>query len=59
VSGGAVERLPEPQSCVLLGRRVPLLSLAGFEASAPAKVRLALRAVAIPGTMVVPELASP
>ncbi len=38
-----IERLPEPNSCALLGRTVPLLALAGFEASAPAKLRLALR----------------
>jgi HPr kinase/phosphorylase len=39
-----VERLPEPRFCELLGRAVPLLALAPFEASAPAKLALALRA---------------
>jgi serine kinase of HPr protein (carbohydrate metabolism regulator) len=38
-----VERLPEPQFCTLLGLSVPLLTLAPFEASAVAKLRLALR----------------
>lgn len=40
-----IERLPEPEFCELLGRAVPLLLLAPFEASAPAKLRLALGAV--------------
>lgn len=44
VSLGSIERLPEPQFCELLGRGVPLIALAPFEASAPAKLRLALRA---------------
>jgi HPr kinase/phosphorylase len=39
-----IERLPEPQFCVLLGCSVPLLALAPFEASATAKLSLALRA---------------
>jgi HPr kinase/phosphorylase len=39
-----IERLPEPQFCKLLGRSVPLLALAPFEASAAAKLKLALRA---------------
>ena len=38
----AVERLPEPQFCAFLGRSVPLLALAPFEASAVAKLRLAV-----------------
>jgi HPr kinase/phosphorylase len=41
-----VERMPEQRTCVLLGRSVPLLSLAAFEASVAAKLRLALRAAA-------------
>jgi hypothetical protein len=41
-----IERLPEPQFCELLGQSVPLLLLAPFEASAPAKLRLALGAYA-------------
>ena len=39
-----VERLPEPRFCRLLGRSVPEIALAPFEASATAKLRLALRA---------------
>jgi HPr kinase/phosphorylase len=41
-----VERMPEPEFCELLGRAVPLLRLAPFEASTPAKLRLALAACA-------------
>jgi len=37
-----VERLPEPQFCDYLQCSLPLLALAPFEASAPAKIRLAL-----------------
>ena len=37
-----VERFPEAGSCTYLDLTVPLLALAPFEASAPAKVRLAL-----------------
>ncbi len=40
--GEQVERFPEPGRCVWLGVEVPLLRLAPFEASAPAKVRLGL-----------------
>jgi HPr kinase/phosphorylase len=43
----AVERLPEPLSCALLGLAVPLLRLAPFAASATAMLRLALRAGAL------------
>jgi hypothetical protein len=38
--------LPEQRSEAVLGVPVPLLALAPFEASAPAKLRLALAAVA-------------
>ena len=44
VAPDVVERLPEPRSVALLGLELPLLSLAPFEASAPAKLRLAARA---------------
>jgi serine kinase of HPr protein (carbohydrate metabolism regulator) len=44
VGPAAVERLPEPRSVHLLGLDLPLLSLAPFEASAAAKLRLAARA---------------
>ncbi len=37
-----VERLPEPQFSEYLECRIPLLALAPFEASTPAKIRLAL-----------------
>jgi serine kinase of HPr protein (carbohydrate metabolism regulator) len=37
-----VDRLPEPSSAQLLGVMVPRVALAAFEASAPAKVRLAM-----------------
>jgi HPr kinase/phosphorylase len=42
VAPQAVERMPEPQHCTLLGRAIPLVALAPFEASATAKIRLAL-----------------
>jgi HPr kinase/phosphorylase len=45
VPGRAVERLPEPGSCTLLGSHVPCIALAAFEASAAAKLRLALRSL--------------
>lgn len=41
-----IERMPEPRTCLLLGRNVPLLALAPFEASAVAKLRLVLGAAA-------------
>ena len=43
VRPGDVERLPKATETVLLGVALPVLNLAPFEASAPAKVRLALR----------------
>lgn len=43
VEPGRVERLPKAAETVLLGVALPVLNLAPFEASAPAKVRLALR----------------
>lgn len=46
VAAGEVERLPEAQSCLYLEQAVPLLRLAAFEASTPAKIRLALAAAA-------------
>ena len=39
----AVDRLPKPAETVLLGVAIPLIRLAPFETSAPAKLRLALR----------------
>ncbi len=43
-SGGAPERLPEPATVELLGIAVAAIRLDGFEASAAAKVRLAVGA---------------
>jgi HPr kinase/phosphorylase len=57
VSPEHVERLPEASSCELLGRSVPRLTLAAFEASAVAKVRLALRGLVSSGPG--PILAAP
>lgn len=42
VAPAAVERLPEPAFRTWLGHPVPLIALAPFEASAPAKIRIAL-----------------
>jgi HPr kinase/phosphorylase len=47
VASAAVERMPEPRHCNLLGRNVALIGLAPFEASAAAKLRLGLHATAI------------
>jgi serine kinase of HPr protein (carbohydrate metabolism regulator) len=43
VAPADVERLPEPAKADILGIDLPLLRLAPFEASAPAKVRAALQ----------------
>ncbi len=43
VAHDEIDRLPEPQSCTLAGVPLPLLALNPFEASAAAKLRLALR----------------
>lgn len=42
VAAREVERLPEPAHAAFLGIAVPRIALAGFEASAAAKVRLAM-----------------
>lgn len=42
VASGAVERMPEPASETFLGVSIPLIFIASLEASAPAKLRLAL-----------------
>ncbi|CCG40316.1 HPr kinase/phosphorylase [Magnetospirillum molischianum] len=39
---GAIERLPEPSSAVLMGVAIPRIDLVPFQASAAAKVRLAV-----------------
>jgi serine kinase of HPr protein (carbohydrate metabolism regulator) len=43
----SIERLPEPQSESLLDVELPRLALAAFEASATAKLRLALSQIAV------------
>lgn len=49
VAPGRVERLPKPRQVEFLGVKLPLLRLAPFQASTPAKVRLALAAVRAAG----------
>jgi len=51
VAPEAVERLPEPRSETILGISLPCVALAPFEASAPAKLRLALAAASGEGTV--------
>lgn len=51
VPSAAVERMPEPRTCMLLGKTVPLIALAPFEASVVAKLRLALEALAAPAVL--------
>jgi HPr kinase/phosphorylase len=46
VVAGDIERMPEPQFEMILGLTLPLVALAPFEASAPAKLRLLRRALA-------------
>jgi len=46
VAPDAVERMPETATADVSGHRVRRVALAPFEASAPAKVRLALDAAA-------------
>ncbi|MGY9106962.1 MAG: HPr kinase/phosphorylase [Alphaproteobacteria bacterium] len=40
---GEIERLPEPKMAEFLGVKVPLIEIMAFEASAVAKLRLALK----------------
>ncbi len=49
VGDAPVERLPEPETVAVGGAAVPRIALAPFEASAAAKVRLAVRAHAPAG----------
>ena len=51
VSAERVERLPEPQFCEYLQCSLPLLALAPFEASTPAKIRLALASLVKTATL--------
>jgi len=46
VDAASVERLPLSQRCSYLGVDLPLIAVAPFEASAPAKLRAAVRALA-------------
>jgi HPr kinase/phosphorylase len=46
-----VERLPEPCSETIFGLVIPVVALAPFEASAPAKLRFALAATTGQGTI--------
>ncbi|MEO8558366.1 MAG: HPr kinase/phosphatase C-terminal domain-containing protein [Rhodospirillales bacterium] len=46
VAPDQIERMPEPERRELLGISLPVLRLAPFEASAPAKLRLALASLA-------------
>jgi len=50
VAPDAIERLPEQRSEAILGVSIPLVALAPFEATAPAKLRLAHAAAAGDGT---------
>jgi HPr kinase/phosphorylase len=47
VGAGDIERLPEPRQCRYLEIDVPLIALAPFEGSAPAKLRAAVCAAAL------------
>jgi serine kinase of HPr protein (carbohydrate metabolism regulator) len=46
-----IERMPEPHFCHFLGCAIPAIRVAPFEASATAKLRLALRYVAEAGAV--------
>ncbi|HEX2152205.1 MAG TPA: HPr kinase/phosphatase C-terminal domain-containing protein [Stellaceae bacterium] len=48
VATDRIDRLPPRRTCALLGIAVPLIEIAPFEASAAAKLRLALRVLATP-----------
>lgn len=47
VDASSVERLPPRQRCAYLGVDLPLIAVAPFEASAPAKLRAVARALAV------------
>ena len=49
VAADAAERLPERRTEPMLGLSLPVIQVAPFEASAPAKLRLAVRAFTRPG----------
>ena len=52
VDEAAVERLPEPLACSVLGIESPLIRLSPWSASAAAKVRLAVDAARQPSRLV-------
>ena len=52
VAPDRVERLPDPSSETIFGITIPVVAIAPFEASATAKLRLALNALATGGTFV-------
>lgn len=54
-NGETVERMPEPETEILLNIAVPRIALAPFEASAPAKLRMAARAAAGGALFRIPE----
>jgi len=49
-----IERMPEPRLCTIAGVSLPLVALDPFTASAPAKLRLALKTLAPAGACVSP-----
>lgn len=59
VEAPTIERLPAPDSAALLDVNLPRIRLAPFEASAPAKLRLAVRAVESGALFVVPADPAP
>ncbi|HXC28892.1 MAG TPA: HPr kinase/phosphatase C-terminal domain-containing protein [Stellaceae bacterium] len=54
VAAQHVERFPEPGSETIFGLAIPVVAIAPFEASAPAKLRFALAALAGGGTQAAP-----
>lgn len=48
IASGEIVRMPEPNRCAFLDVELPLISLAPFEASAVAKLRLALAGTLAP-----------
>ena len=59
VAANDIERLPEPESVSLAGIDVAMVRLAPFEVSATAKLRLAVRTVAIGAYDALDKLALP
>jgi HPr kinase/phosphorylase len=51
VGPGVIERLPERRRCEIEAASVPLIAVSPFEASAPAKLRLALAATLDPARL--------